>query len=134
MTLYLIMQLGELRTSLKAHFLSLDSMKKIPLFNKHKASLGNNMQNFKIAHTTKYRDIWLLERTSEYSSNVTPIAHHPSNREGWLSLRLQFFLSRFQESKGRDCQIYSECKIPLRLFVFSHVAVFNCALTYASTL
>lgn len=77
MTFYLIMKLGELRTSLKAHFLSLDSKKKNPLFNKHTASLGNNMQNFKIAHTTKYRDIWLLERISEYSSNVTPIAHQP---------------------------------------------------------
>lgn len=60
MTLYLIMKLGELRTSLKAPFLPLDSMKKIPLFNKHTASLGNNMQNFKIAHTTKYRHFWLL--------------------------------------------------------------------------
>lgn len=54
------MKLGELRTSLKAHFLPLDSMEKIPLLNKHTVSLGNNMQNFKIAHTTKYRDIWLL--------------------------------------------------------------------------
>lgn len=47
--------------------------------------LGNNLPNFEMAHTTKYRDIWLLE----WILDVIPI----TPLQKWVSLSLQFFLS-----------------------------------------